>query len=97
VDDPFPDALEVVFFPFFDGSQVRKVFVDVEYNDPDNRYQRKERLEIPGTATDEIRFRIALMNPARRRFKYRVTFVTTTGVRQKPPIETEDTIVSISE
>ena len=97
VDDPFPDALDLVFFPFLDASQVRRVFIDVSYKDADNHYERKERLEIPGTATDEVHLRIALMNPAKRKFKYQATFVKTTGVAQKPPVETENTIISISE
>ena len=97
VDDPFPDALEILFFPFLDASQVTKLFVDVEYSDPDNRYERKERLEIPGSATEEVKLRLALMDPTKRRFKYRVTFIKPTGIVQKPPVETEKTMVSLTE
>ena len=47
VDDPFPGALELTFFPFLDSASVRKAIVDVEYKDKENKYERKERLEIP--------------------------------------------------
>ena len=97
VDDPFPDALDLVFFPFFDSSSVRKAILDVEYKDLEKKYERKERLEIPGTATDEVRLRIAIMNPAKRKFKYKVTLVKATGIKQMPPVETEETLLSISE
>ena len=48
-------------------------------------------------ATDEVRLRIAIMNPAKRNFKYKVTLVKVTGVKQLPPVETEETLLSISE
>ncbi len=86
-----------MFFPFFDATQVRKVFVEVDYRDPDNAYERKERLEIPGTAVDEVPFRIALIDPTKRKFRYQVTFVETTGIVQKPAVETDQTIISLSE
>jgi hypothetical protein len=97
IDDPFPAALDLTFFPFLDSSSVRKAIVDIEYKDQENKYERKERLEIPGTATDEVRMRIAIMNPAKRRFKYKVTLVKATGIKQMPPVETEETLLSISE
>ena len=97
IDDPFPGALELTFFPFLDSASVRKAIVDVEYKDQENKYERKERLEIPGTATDEVRLRIAIMNPAKRKFKYKVTLVKATGIKQLPPVETEETLLSISE
>jgi hypothetical protein len=97
VDDPFPDALDLTFFPFLDSATVRKAMIDIEYKDQQNKYERKERLEIPGGATDEVKLRIAIMNPAKRKFKYRVTLVKPTGIKQLPPVETEETLLSISE
>jgi hypothetical protein len=97
VDDPFPDALELTFFPFLDSSSVRKAIIDVEYKDQDNKYERKERLEIPGTATDEVRLRIAIIDPSKRKFKYKVTLVKPSGIKQMPPVETQETVLSISE
>jgi hypothetical protein len=97
IDDPFPDALDLTFFPFLDSSSVRKAIIDVEYKDQEKKYERKERLEIPGTATDEVRLRIAIMNPAKRKFKYKLTLVKATGIKQLPPVETEETLLSISE
>jgi len=44
-----------------------------------------------------VPFRIALIDPTKRKFRYQVTFVKTTGIVQKPAVETDQTIISLSE
>jgi hypothetical protein len=97
VDDPFDDAIDMVFIPLFDSSSIRKVFIDVAYEDPDNNYERAEQLEVPGTQTQELRLRIALIDPAKKTFRYRFTFVTTTNQLNRGPwIQTAEPLVGIS-
>jgi hypothetical protein len=96
VDDPFDDAIDIIFIPLFTASLVRKVFIDVEYADPDNNYKRAEQLEIPGTQTQETKLRIALMDKTKNKFRYRFTFVSTGNKMNRGPwVETIEPLVGI--
>ena len=75
VHDPFNNALNIEFIPLFDAATIRQVFIDVEYNDPTNRYRRSERLEIRGDQVESVKLRIALLDPEHREFSYRFTVV----------------------
>jgi hypothetical protein len=98
VNDPFEGALEILFFPAFDPSTTRTVFVDVRYNDPNNKYKREERLKIAGDAVDEVPLRIALMDPSKTKFEYRFTFIGTNGkTRRGAYVATEETLISVLE
>ena len=94
VDDPFPDALDIRLIPLFAPDTVRQVFVDVTYDDEVNGYHREERLEIPGTVTDPVPLRIALLDPNQRQFRHRVTIVTRDGrLIQNAPVDGVETII----
>ncbi|GAV39880.1 hypothetical protein [Streptomyces acidiscabies] len=96
VDDPFTDALDIRAVPLFGSGEVREAFLDVEYHDPANSYDRTERIDIPGTATDPVTLRVALLDPAHRSFRHRVTVVTADGrLVQHAPVEGEETIIGI--
>lgn len=93
VHDPFPEALDIVFIPTFDATQMRQAFIDVEYEDPANSYRRVERLEAAANQTENLRLRMALMDPRQRKFRYRFTFVSAGGLQQGPFIEAEETLI----
>jgi hypothetical protein len=96
VDDPFDQAIEIVFIPLFQAANVRRLFVDVEYSDPDNNYQRAEQIEMPGTQTQEVRLRIALMDGTKNKFRYRLTYVTASGQMVRNPwVDTTEPLVGI--
>ena len=98
VNDPFERPLEIIFIPAFTPGQQRAVFVDVEYHDDASNYHREERLRIAGDSTEETRLRLALINPLKRTFKYRFTFVDLDGkINSKTPVETSETLISIIE
>jgi hypothetical protein len=98
VNDPFEQPIEVDFIPLFDPATVRMVFIDVEYSDPDNNYQRQERLTLQGRATDAVRLRISVMDPTKRTFRYRMTFVGTNNqMRRGPFTETTETLIGVTE
>ncbi|MGA4844262.1 hypothetical protein [Streptomyces sp. G45] len=96
VDDPFTDALDIRAVPLFGPGEVREAFLDVEYHDPAHSYDRTERIDIPGTATTPVTLRLALLDPARRTFRHRVTVVTADGrLVQHAPVDGEETIIGI--
>jgi hypothetical protein len=98
VDDPFTDALEIIFFPAFDAGRVRTLFVDVEYEDRINPYRRDERVQVNPNDGSEVHMRISLLDPAQRSFRYRFTFVDVDGrIRRGKWIDTEETLLSILE
>jgi hypothetical protein len=96
VDDPFEGALELLFFPAFDATHVKTVFIDVLYDDDDLNYHREERLRLGEGSTDEVSLRISLMDPTKREFQYRFVFIDQNGnIRREPFVTTTDTEVSI--
>jgi hypothetical protein len=98
VNDPFDGALEIQAIPLFNLGEVKRVFVDVSYVDEANNYRREERLDVPGTATDPVKLRIALLNPALRTFRHRLTIVTADGrLIQGPPIDGEETLIGLGQ
>jgi hypothetical protein len=77
---------------------VQRVFVDVLYVDEGNGYRREECLEIPGSATEPVALRIALLNPALRAYRYRVTIVTANGqLIQQAPVDGEETLIGVGQ
>jgi hypothetical protein len=98
VDDPFEGAIDIEFVPLFDPSKVRMVFIDVEYKDPGNNYEREARLKLAGNATDSIKLRISLVDPKNKKFSYRLTFVDTNNQMNRGSFaETEETLIGVSE
>ena len=98
IDDPFPDALALEFVPLLDPATTRLAFLDLEYADNANGYRRTERLELKPTALDPVSYALAVMDPALKTFRYRVTLVgTDNSMRRGPFIETKDTLIAVSE
>jgi hypothetical protein len=90
VHDPFDQALNIEFVPLFDAAAVRQMFIDVEYNDPANNYSRAERIDVRGDQADNIRLRLAVLDPLQRQFRYRFTVVGTNGDFRRLAWETSD-------
>ncbi len=99
VNDPFDGALDIRAIPLFaPGAAVRQAFVDVTYVDAVNGYRREERIEIAGTATAPVALRIALIDPALRTFRHRVTIVTADGrLIQNEPVDGENTFIGVGQ
>jgi hypothetical protein len=98
VEDPFERPLKVDFVPTFDAATTRLVFIDVQYDDPDNNYHREERLTLKSDATEPVQLRISLMNPNLRTFKYRLTFVGTNNQMKRGAfIQTDETLINVAE
>lgn len=98
VDDPFVGALDIEFIPLFDPARVRMAFIDVEYKDPENNYEREERLKLAGNATDSVKLRLALVDPKKRKFSFRLTFIDTNNQMNRGAFnETEETLIGVSE
>jgi hypothetical protein len=96
VNDPFPDALKIEFIPLFDHAAMQRVFIDVEYRDQPNAYERKERIELAGTQTDPVSLRLALLDPTKRIYRHRFTFVGNAGsLDQRPWAETSEELIGV--
>lgn len=90
VHDPFDQALSIEFIPLFDVTTVKQVFIDVEYDDAANNYHRAERLDVPGGQTDNVKLRIALLDPKQKQFRFRYTVVGTNGDFRRLAFQTSD-------
>lgn len=91
VHDLFQDALNLEFIPLLDPAAVTRVFIDIEYRDPANAYERDERLEIAGTATEPVKLRIALRDKQQRTFRFRYSFAGPNGTFDRRPwVQTEE-------
>lgn len=96
VHDPFVDALQLEFIPLFNPTNVQRVYIDVEYKDTANAYERRERIEIPGAQTNPTKLRIALRDKNQRRYRFRLSFSGTNGAwDQRAWIETEEELIPL--
>ena len=72
--------------------------MDVSYQDEQNNYKREERLELKSDVVDDVKLRISLVNPKKRLFQYRCTFVGRNGqITRGPLLETAETLLSVTE
>lgn len=96
VDDPFEGAIDLELIPLYRPGAFRTVFVDLEYDDPDNEYQRRERFELDGGSVDLVGVHLSVMDPKKRKFRYRVTYVGSDNTLQRGAfVETEETLVEL--
>lgn len=96
VNDPFLATLDIRVIPLFAPGTVARGFVDVHYTDADNNYQREERIELLGNATEQVALQIALLNPALRSFRHRISIVTADGgLIQRAPVDGEETLIGV--
>ena len=97
INDPFPAALEIDFIPLW-IEEPRMVFLDLEYEDPDNNYRREHRFTLPGNQSEPLRVRIALFDPEKKAFRVRQTFVGKNNSLQRGPfVETTETLIAVSD
>jgi hypothetical protein len=97
IDDPFPGELDFQIIPILDSNRTKMAFLDISYEDKPNKYKRQARIKILPEETDKP-FRLALMNPDKREFRYRITLVPTSGRMQPGPLETsEETLIGIND
>jgi hypothetical protein len=97
VDDPFGQRLELDFVPLFDPATTRLVFIDVEYDDAANNYHRQERLTLDSAARNPVHLGLALIDPAQRTFRFRLTFIGADNQMTRGAfIETSDTLIGVS-
>ncbi|HOZ34957.1 MAG TPA: hypothetical protein PLM52_18955, partial [Tabrizicola sp.] len=96
VDDPFPDAIEIDLVPMWDPDLVRKVLVDVTYQDPANGIDRLERLDIDGATQDVQRLRMAIRNRQAKAFGWRAKYLMKAGGRvERAAAAVTDTLVEL--
>lgn len=98
VNDPFENPLVVEVLPNYDTAQFSRVMVDIRYSDPDNQYQREERIQFEAEASTAQRIRIVRLNPQLKQYSFQITALgTDNSVLRIPAVETEETILFIAE
>ncbi|HMF89472.1 MAG TPA: hypothetical protein VKL40_02430 [Candidatus Angelobacter sp.] len=98
VNDPFERAIEIDFVPNLNTVTTRMVFIDIQYDDDKNAYHRQERLALQGNTQNVVHQRIALMNPAKKDYRYRFTFVGQDGqLKQGAFKETNETLIAVTD
>jgi len=96
VDDPFVRPLEIDFLPLFDPNATSMAFVDVRYDDPDNRYHREERIELTGASRAPVHLHMPVINADRRGISYRITLVgSDNSLKQSSFVDTTDTLIGV--
>jgi hypothetical protein len=97
IDDLFPGGLDFQIVPILDASRTKMAFVDISYEDAANNYKRQTRIKVAPQDGDKS-FRLALMNPNKRDFRYRVTVVPNSGRMQTGALEaSEETLIGIND
>lgn len=91
VVDPFDQVLELEAEPLFDPEAFRLVLVDVLYEDSANGYRREVSFRFDTTADGPpapTSARIPLLDPERRDYSLRVSWVTHDGdvIREEPRV-----------
>jgi len=98
VNDPFGDALNIEFFPNYDGSSIRQLFIDVRYRDEANDYQRQARLVFSGDLPDSQTVRFARLNPDISEFSFQMTILgKDNSVRRIAEMSSDQSLVFIGE
>lgn len=80
VEDPHSNDLEVRAIVAGDRRSIANLMVDLEYTDRENGIHHTGNLAFdPETINKPQLWRVALADPTKRRYRYRMTLVTTTG------------------
>lgn len=80
VEDPHGEKLEVRAIVAGDRRNIANLMVDLEYSDPDNGIHHTGNLSFdPENINKPQLWRVSLADPSRRRYRYRMTLVTTSG------------------
>jgi hypothetical protein len=97
VDDPFDSSIEPRFVFQFPPTSFETVIVDIEYDDDEHEYHRKERLELNNRALTPASLRIATLDPKLVKYRYQVTLIGPNGqIVRGPTLETEEDIVGVT-
>jgi hypothetical protein len=98
VNDPFEDPLVVEFFPNYDATNVRILFVHITYEDAANQYKREAELRFEGATPEAQRLRLARIDPNLKQYTFQLTILgNDNSVRRGNPVETAATLIFIGE
>lgn len=90
-------TLNIEFIPLFTPGSVKMIFIDIEYDDPDNDYEVKERLKLEGSVTDPVSFDLNIVDDSKGTYRYRTTTVgTDNSLNRNEEVETKETLIGIA-
>jgi hypothetical protein len=91
IRDPFPRKRRVELVPAVSWDEVRQIFVDVTYDDPENDVHRERAFRMNAEHPNGATFEVDLVDPDRRNVEYRVTMLFANGrVRTIPASVTRE-------
>lgn len=89
-------TINIEFIPLFEPDAVKMIFIDIEYDDPGNEYEVKERLKLNGTVTDSVSFNLNIIDDSKGTYRYRKTIVgMDNSLNRLETVETNETIIGI--
>lgn len=96
IPNPF-FAIAVEFLPLYAQGQLRMIFIDVEYADPENgNYLYQERLRLDGNSVNSAMVRLQVIDPAKRAYRYGFTVVGNDGSMTRGQfVETSETLIGV--
>jgi hypothetical protein len=98
VADPFVDRLPIVLQPLVDRTNVVRVDVELQYEDPGNHLDVRKNVELLGPDFHPVTVTIPIIDPDRREFTYRATLTKTNGTSERQaPVATERLSIPITE
>ena len=98
VGDPWVDRLQLMIQPQVDRTNVLRIEVELEYDDPANRLQVRKNVELNGPDFRPTQVSIPIVDRTRRRYKYQVLLIKSNGTTEAhAPIETDELSIVVSE
>lgn len=88
--------INIDLVPLLNSTEVKMVFVDIEYDDDNNDIHVKERMQILPQNTDTIAFKLPVADDEQNTFRYQITKISIDNkVERLEPVETNETLIII--
>lgn len=95
VPNPFY-RIPIEFTPLYEPGEVRLIFVDVQYTDPENDHIAHARLRLAGNSLDSTWTTLNIVDPTQRTFRYRISHIDNDDTLIRGPyIETKATLIGV--
>ena len=97
VGDPFPHRIEVTIVPQVDPTQVQRVLVMLEYDDPEHDLVVRKAVELVGPDYRSRTVEIPLIDPERREYGYSISLVPAAGgeALNRPLVRTTQSVIPV--
>lgn len=95
IPNPFK-VINIEFIPLFQPDSIKMVFIDIEYDDPENDLQVRERLKLEESVSDPVPFELHIVDDTKGTYRYQTTVVSKDNtLTRNEMIETNETLIGI--